>query len=84
MPVCHLGSKIPGARTSGAGQGVKSTLHEMEMAFHNGDVAGAEPEAYDLRVTTVFRREDGNWKIVHRHADPMPDSDTGRRQLTRF
>ncbi len=27
-------------------------------------VGGAEPEAYDLRVTTVFRREDGEWKIV--------------------
>jgi ketosteroid isomerase-like protein len=47
-------------------------------------VGGAAPEAYDLRVTTVFRREDGKWKIVHRHADPMPESDTARRQLTRF
>lgn len=24
-----------------------------------------------LRVTTVFRPEDGAWKIVHRHADPI-------------
>ena len=47
-------------------------------------VGGAEPEAYDLRVTTVFRREDGQWKIVHRHADPTPESDTARRQVTRF
>jgi ketosteroid isomerase-like protein len=33
-------------------------------------VRGAAPQAYVLRVTTVFRREDGEWKSVHRHADP--------------
>jgi ketosteroid isomerase-like protein len=24
-----------------------------------------------LRVTSVLRREDGGWRIVHRHADPI-------------
>ena len=24
-----------------------------------------------LRVTTLFRPEDGTWKVVHRHADPI-------------
>jgi ketosteroid isomerase-like protein len=24
-----------------------------------------------VRVTTIFRAEDGTWKVVHRHADPI-------------
>jgi ketosteroid isomerase-like protein len=25
----------------------------------------------ELRVTQVFRREEGHWRLVHRHADPL-------------
>jgi len=35
-------------------------------------VAGAPPAANMLRVTHVYRREDGEWKIVHRHGDHPP------------
>ena len=31
---------------------------------------GGEPRLFALRVTTVLRREDGAWKVVHRHGDP--------------
>jgi ketosteroid isomerase-like protein len=31
---------------------------------------------YTLRVTHVYRREDGRWRIVHRHADYPPDANT--------
>jgi len=37
------------------------------------DIKGRdEPVAIVLRTTEVFRREDGEWKLVHRHADVAP------------
>lgn len=37
-----------------------------------GDAAEKIP--ISLRVTTVFRREDDGWKIVHRHADSITEA----------
>jgi ketosteroid isomerase-like protein len=35
-------------------------------------VGGADEIASSsLRVTAIFRREDGEWRLVHRHADPI-------------
>lgn len=47
-------------------------------------VAGAAPQAYSLRVTTIFRHENGQWKVVHRHGDPIPDSPSTQEQLERM
>jgi ketosteroid isomerase-like protein len=30
-----------------------------------------EPRTYTLRATQVYRREDGEWKVAHRHADTV-------------
>jgi ketosteroid isomerase-like protein len=33
---------------------------------------------YVLRVTQVYRREDGEWRVVHRHGDADPDTEPDR------
>ena len=30
-----------------------------------------EPRTYTLRVTQVYRREDGQWRVAHRHGDTV-------------
>lgn len=44
----------------------------VEVERLRSKVGGRQEVApVSLRVTTIFRREDGRWKIVHRHADPI-------------
>jgi ketosteroid isomerase-like protein len=42
---------------------------------HNQVKVEGRPRTYTLRVTHVYRREDGQWRIVHRHADVPPSAD---------
>ena len=64
--------------------GSQSCEYEVLAAGASGDLGyvvaiehsvaasyGGQPEKYSLRVTTIFRRENGEWKVVHRHGDPQ-------------
>nr|WP_270108532.1 nuclear transport factor 2 family protein [Glycomyces luteolus]MDA1358727.1 nuclear transport factor 2 family protein [Glycomyces luteolus] len=65
--------------------GCTSHIYEIVAADVIGDMAytvGFEhtqttldgtDRTYTLRVTQVYRREAGEWKVVHRHGDTPPD-----------
>jgi ketosteroid isomerase-like protein len=37
----------------------------------HGEVGGLPDQDWPLRVTQVYRRDGSDWKVVHRHADPL-------------
>ena len=43
--------------------------YERTEASING-----EPRRYVLRVTQIYRREDGEWRVAHRHGDTAESS----------
>ena len=63
--------------------GCSSYRHELVAADVVGDMAytvgyehteatvDGEHRRYTLRATQVYRREDGEWRVVHRHADTV-------------
>jgi ketosteroid isomerase-like protein len=38
---------------------------------HTEATVNGEPRSYTLRATQVYRREHGEWKVVHRHGDSV-------------
>jgi ketosteroid isomerase-like protein len=44
----------------------------LAMIEHqHGEVGGLPNQDWSLRVTQVYRRQGGQWWLVHRHADPL-------------
>ena len=41
---------------------------------HTSASVNSQPRSYTLRVTQVYRREQGEWKVAHRHGDTVTQS----------
>jgi ketosteroid isomerase-like protein len=40
---------------------------------HTSASVAGQPRSFTLRATQVYRREDGKWKVAHRHADSVTE-----------
>ena len=40
---------------------------------HTSAAIDGQPRSYTLRATQVYRREGGEWKVAHRHADTVTE-----------
>ncbi|UZX02420.1 nuclear transport factor 2 family protein [Arthrobacter sp. CDRTa11] len=57
----------------------RDTAYLVETEHFRARMAGAPMvEEFALRVTSIFRREEGYWKLVHRHADPAAQPQSRR------
>jgi ketosteroid isomerase-like protein len=46
--------------------------YTVAVERYTASADGAAPVPTELRATHVYRREDGHWRAVHRHADRRP------------
>ena len=40
---------------------------------HTSASVDGQPRSYTLRATQVYRREEGTWKVAHRHGDTVSE-----------
>ena len=53
-----------------------------ELGLEQGQFKlGGHPVSFEHRVTNIYRREDGEWKMVHHHADTSPAMQDVLRRL---
>ena len=54
-------------------------LNNDRLAYWTGvqtfeGTVGDKPTKMSIRITELFRREEGQWRLFHRHADPSGDA----------
>jgi ketosteroid isomerase-like protein len=52
-------------------------VEQLEAKIYGGE----DITPYSPRVTMIFRPEDGEWKVVHRHADQITSAQTAKSVL---
>ena len=57
------------------GDDLAYTVDLEHMTRHAGD----QPQPRTLRCTQAYRRENGAWKVILRHADELPRKDEQQR-----
>jgi ketosteroid isomerase-like protein len=60
-------SKLELVQTYASGDMVVLVMIERQR----GEVGGLPDQDWSLRVTQVYRRDGSEWRLVHRHADPL-------------
>jgi ketosteroid isomerase-like protein len=65
----HGGSAVPELLAQGHSGDLGFTVHLEHIAAQSGPSATEVQKTY--RVTHIFRREGDEWKLIHRHADPL-------------
>ena len=87
------GWQLVSARLDWAATGIKATDRVTEnvvtvigdnLAFtvdmeHMTRRTGAQPQPRTLRCTQAYRRENGEWRVILRHADELADKDEQQR-----
>ena len=89
--VVHGADQVNAANAKGAGRFRPGSTNALEVLHQGAGETFAywvgiqrshvrmegkeEAVPFDLRVTELFRREDGQWKLFHRHADPLKSGD---------
>ena len=59
-----------------AGVKVQTSAYLVGFERIANSVVGVPVDPYTLRVTHIYRRENGEWKIADRHADRVPIDQT--------